>query len=288
MATSKAAPAVKPLKGPKHPIFEVFGYPFNDESPEATKARTDKLCPFQAPGTTCRKVSVKNPLGVCSVADGSSHAITCPTRFKEGWIIERDAASFFFPAKAVVKRLPEIRIKTKSGDSAGNIDVVLVSVDPKDPKTILDFGSVEIQAVYISGNVRIPFEEYMADRAAYISEGFKGKQSPRPDYLSSSRKRLAPQMVMKGGMFKKWNKRQAIVLHKGFYETLPKLEPVNKDVAEVMWLIYDLQKHATENRMVLTLHETVYTMFETALLAITTADCEPAPISFTAGLLKKL
>ena len=63
---------------------------------------------------------------------------------------------------------------------------------------------------------------------------------------------------------------------------------MTEDVAEVMWLIYDLKKHSTENRMVLTLHETVYTMFESALLAITTADCEEEPVSFIAGLLKKL
>jgi len=42
------------------------------------------------------------------------------------------------------------------GRSAGNIDVVLVSYD-NDGK-VLDFGALEIQAVYISGNVRDPFE----------------------------------------------------------------------------------------------------------------------------------
>lgn len=275
-------------KPPKHPIYEVFGYPFHDESEEAQKARREKLCPFQTPDTKCRKVSISNPLGVCSVADGTSHAITCPTRFKENWVIEEHAASFFFPKDAVVKRLPEIRIKTKSGDSAGNIDVVLVHTNPDDPKEILDFGSVEIQAVYISGNVRVPFEEYMSNREKYITDGFKGKNSPRPDYLSSSRKRLAPQMVMKGGMFKKWGKRQAIVLHRGFFETLPHLTVVEKDSAEVAWLIYELKKHATENRMVLTLHKAIYTMFDSALAAISTADCEEEPVKFKQALLKKL
>ena len=33
---------------------------------------------------------------------------------------------------------------------------------------------------------------------------------PRPDYLSSSRKRLAPQLIFKGGIFNTWKKKTAL------------------------------------------------------------------------------
>ncbi len=255
------------------PLFEVFGFPYDNLSAEASRNRTSRLCPFQAPGTACTKVSVSDPLGVCSVADGRSEAITCPTRFKQDWLIAKHAAEFFFPAGASYKILPEIRIKSGDGGSAGNIDVVLAQVD--EAGKIIDFGSIEIQAVYISGNVRDPFEFFMQDPRANGALGWTGAKYPRPDYLSSSRKRLAPQMIMKGGIFKHWEKKQAIVLHSGFYQTLPKLEELpqsKKDEADIAWLIYDLVKHSTEDRFVLTLVKTIYTEFGSALAAITTRD----------------
>jgi len=35
---------------------------------------------------------------------------------------------------------------------------------------------------------------------------------PRPDYLSSSRKRLAPQLIFKGGIINAWGKKTAVAL----------------------------------------------------------------------------
>ena len=57
--------------------------------------------------------------------------------------------------------LTEVRLNDATGKSAGNIDVVLVAYD--DAGKVIDFGALEIQAVYISGNVREPFEYYMGD-----------------------------------------------------------------------------------------------------------------------------
>ena len=267
------------------PLFEVFGRPFNNLGADGEYHRAHKICPFQ-PGTTpCTKVSVSDPLGVCSVKDGTSEAITCPTRFREDWMIAKHAAKFFFPEGSTYKILPEVRIKGGDGSPAGNIDVVLAQVDHAGQ--LVDFGSIEIQAVYISGNVRDPFEFYMENPARNGPIGWNGKKYPRADYLSSSRKRLAPQMIMKGGILKAWNKKQAIVLHKGFYATLPTLTPTEKANADIVWLVYDLVPHETEDRQVLTLVETVYTEFASALSTITTT--EPGPVkTFETVLNKKL
>ena len=35
---------------------------------------------------------------------------------------------------------------------------------------------------------------------------------PRPDFLSSSRKRLAPQLMFKGGILNYWEKKMAVAL----------------------------------------------------------------------------
>jgi len=138
---------------PKHPLAEVFGFPTDNHSPEAQRHRRAKLCPYHKKVQKCTKDKALDPLGVCSIYDdGGEATITCPIRFRENWIIADDAASFFFPATASWTSLTEIRLKDGNGLSAGNIDVVLVSYDERG--TIMDFGSLEVQAVYISGNVR--------------------------------------------------------------------------------------------------------------------------------------
>lgn len=58
---------------------------------------------------------------------------------------------------------------------------------------------------------------------------------PRPDYLSSSRKRLVPQLLHKGGILHSW--KIAVALNKSFFATLPTLKPVPKDKADIAWLI---------------------------------------------------
>ena len=161
-----------------------------------------------------------------------------------------------------------MRLNDRNEKSAGNIDVVLVSYD--DRGRLLDFGALEVQAVYISGNIRQPFERYMKAPEKIESLDWSGnKLYPRADYLSSSRKRLAPQLIYKGGILHSWRKKQAIALHSGFYKTLPKLPEVKPDKADVAWLIYDLQLDPTHQRYNLTLSDTIYTQFKPALDKIT-------------------
>lgn len=170
--------------------------------------------------------------------------------------------------------LVEVRLRDKHGQSAGNIDVVLVSYDDKGRVT--DFGSCEVQAVYISGNVRAPFEFYMEDPAHRSDMDWSGRPHyPRPDYLSSSRKRLAPQLLFKGGILQTWGKKQAVAIHRGFFDTLPKLTEVDPQDAELAWLVYDLKRDTARNLYKLIHGQTVYTRFEHAMLKLTTAEAGP-------------
>ena len=95
---------------------------------------------------------------------------------------------------------------------------------------------------------------------------------PRPDYLSSSRKRLVPQLLFKGGIFHTWQKKTAVALNKGFYDTLPPMKSVSKEKAEIAWLIYDLEliEDRDQKRYTLKKIDEVFTEFEPALLTITT------------------
>ncbi|THJ25158.1 MAG: hypothetical protein CAF45_002210 [Nitrospira sp. CG24E] len=254
---------------PKHPLAEVFGYATSDMSPSAHRHRKNRLCPFNNKVPNCTKDKAQNPLGVCSVLQGQEVVITCPIRFRQEWIIADDAAEFFFQPNATWTALTEVRLKDAGGGSAGNIDIVLCAYDQGGK--VYDFGALEVQAVYISGNVRNPFERYMENpKLRFAMDWSQEENYPRPDYLSSSRKRLAPQLIFKGGILNAWNKKSAVALNKSFFETLPKLHEVPKEKADIAWLIYDLKPPAKPgSHYELFREKIVYTQFDAALKQIT-------------------
>lgn len=256
---------------PSHPLAEVFGFPFDNHSETAARHREFRLCPFNNRVANCTKDKANNPLGTCSIFLDEKIVITCPVRFRQNWSVATDAASFFFPPGTKWTSLTEVRIRDKNGLSAGNIDVVLVAYD--EHGQILDFGALEVQAVYISGNVRRPFDEYMKSPERNFQMNWKTEVNfPRPDFLSSSRKRLAPQVLYKGGILHAWKKKSAVALDSHFFATLPSLKEVPKSDAEMAWFVYDLlpDKNSGMNRLVLS--RTVYTRFESALKSITKTE----------------
>src|SRR5258707_3549990 len=257
---------------PKQPLAEVFGYPIDNFSPHAERYRRLKLCPFHNKVPSCTKSRVKNPIGVCSVYDANNVAtITCPIRFREDWYIAEHAAAFFFPQGANFTSLTEVRLNDKSGKTAGNIDIVLVSYD--DTGRITDFGSLEVQAVYISGTISTPFNHYLSDPVKNVQFDWRKHENyPRPDYLSSSRKRLAPQLIYKGGILHACRKKMAVAVDSQFFATLPDIEMLANAEAELVWLVYDLKLDLTDNRRHLTLSQAVYTRFLPALDRITKSE----------------
>ncbi|MGL5194497.1 MAG: NotI family restriction endonuclease [Chroococcales cyanobacterium] len=270
----------------KHPLAEVFGFPIDNLSPEAQRYRKHRLCPYNNKVPSCTKDKANDPLGVCSIYAGKDLAITCPVRFREDWLIAEDAAAFFFPENTAWTSLSETRLHDKNGQSAGNIDLVLVAYDSQG--LVIDFGALEVQSVYISGNIRRSFEYYMEEPNTRYNMDWSGEKNyPRPDYLSSSRKRLVPQLLYKGGILKTWRKKQAVALHKGFYNILPTLPEVGEQDAEIAWLIYDLERDSVTNRYHLQRVQTVYTLFQPALDKIATPEVGPME-NFLESLQEKL
>lgn len=255
---------------PKNPLAEVFGYKIDDESAEAKAHRKEKLCPFNNLRPQCTKDKKADPLGVCSVyVEGANiPAITCPIRFREGeknrWYILKEAAAFFFQADTNWMPLGEVKLQNKSGVSAGNIDMVLVALDEQDQ--IVKFGAMEIQAVYITGNIRKPFKAYMNNPA--VSAAFDWSRQPnypKPDYLSSTRKRLMPQLLSKGEILQAWKTKQAIVVDEGFYDQVPNFKEVPQSEAEIVWLVCSLDYDRKDSRYHLVLKKRVYTRFKEML-----------------------
>ncbi len=139
---------------PKHPLAEVFGHLPADASDRARRFRTNKLCPFNNKVPNCTKDKAKDPLGICSINSDAGTVITCPIRFREDWLIADDAARFFFPNGARWTSLTEVRLADGNGQSAGNVDMILVAYN--EHGRVCDFGALEIQAVYISAMCEDP------------------------------------------------------------------------------------------------------------------------------------
>lgn len=264
-----------------NPLAEVFGFPIINETTKARRYRDKKLCPFNNKVPNCTKDKANDPLGVCSVFHRNSPVITCPIRFREDWLIIDHAAKFAFDDKTKWTSLSEVKLLDKNGQSAGNIDFVLVAYNDKGQLT--DFASLEVQGVYISGNLRNPFDSYTNKPTSKFNWP-TGYNYPKPDYLSSSRKRLIPQMLYKGGIFQCWKKKQSVALQKSFFETLPNLPTVEPAKADIAWLLYDLVLEPSTRQYHLTLVGTVYTEFEPALLRVTTS--EPGGISDFISILQ--
>jgi hypothetical protein len=271
-------------KNKNQPLAEVFGFPINNQTERAIRYRENKLCPFNNIVSNCTKNSIEFPLGVCSLYHKDKPVIICPIRFREDWKIISDAAAFIFEDKTTWTHVGEVRLKDKFGKSAGNIDYVLVAYDDKG--RVLDFGSLEVQSVYISGNLTGPFSSYLEEPTADFcwTQAFK---YPKPDYLSSSRKRLVPQIIAKGSILKQWNKKQAVAMQTSFYNTLPPLPEVDKADADFAFFLYDLVLIKKQKRLEIKLSRVVYTRFTSALEQI--AKFEAGSIhEFTQLLQKKL
>jgi hypothetical protein len=266
------------------PLGEVFGFPIDNKSDRAKRYLVNKLCPYNNIVSNCTKNSIEFPLGVCSLNHKDKQVIICPIRFREDWTIISDAANFIFDSKTTWTHVGEVRLKDKHGKSAGNIDYVLVSYDDKG--RVLDFGSLEVQAVYISGNLTGPFTAYLENPTPDFSwtQAFK---YPKPDYLSSSRKRLIPQIIAKGSILKQWNKKQVVALQTSFYNTLPSLPEFAKAESDFAFFLYDLVPDNKTKILSLKLQRVVYTKFTSALEQI--VKFEAVSISqFTEMLQKKL
>lgn len=253
---------------PKNPLGEVFGFPPSSQTPQAQRHRKNRLCPFNNISPNCTKDRVTDPLGVCSLRVGNELTVICPVRFNEDSVILEHAAGFFFPTGEKWTSVREVRLPDEEGRSAGNIDFVLIALNRDNE--IADFGALEVQSVYISGNIRDPFAEYMriADQGIVFDWGGQPKY-PRPDYLSSSRKRLLPQLMYKGGILNAWGKKTAVVVSRDFFGTLPAQTRVAPDDAELAWLVYDLVPNEATSRYHLTLVDTVLTRFSQSLDSIT-------------------
>lgn len=276
---------------------EVFGLPTTNTLSQSISQRNAGLCPYlNGPcqkSTYIDREGIRRPMGVCSMFhNGDQVAITCPHRLKEQGVMIEAAASFCFPDASIsdVIAIPEMPLKTSQGRKVGNLDYVL-ALKGKDDK-VVDFAGLEIQTVYFSGNsIKEMFQKYLEHQKEGVAASPKQTGNQRPDYRSSHKKRLLPQMIEKGPIFSAWKKKFCVAIHNNFYDHLCRsvnFEVVEKEKADFAWVVLDYSK--TEgDQMPLELSKMVYCSFDSVLKAfLLSPDDIPSIASFVSAIEEKL
>ena len=205
-------------------------------------------CPFQPHRPVCRKRG-----GVCSIQSYSEGAdgrigspvgppvITCPRRFEEGSMLARwlaDIVGFDANRIQVASEVPFLR-STATGKAAGKIDMVVAERS----QGAVNWYGLEIQAVYFSGEgMDLEFRALHDDSAA--DPPFPSAIR-RPDWRSSSAKRLMPQLQIKGPTLRRWGTKLAVAVDRPFFDSIGGSgENPARSLSEgdVIWLVPELRR----------------------------------------------
>lgn len=225
-------------------------------------------CPFRDGGPPCRKRG-----GVCSfqryeesgegrvgTARGEP-AILCPERFAEGHVLVDWLAEIVGISPSDVKLAREVPFMrgTTTGKPAGKIDLVVARTSGG----LLKWFGLEIQAVYFSGKgMTSEFERLLADEQA--SPPFPNAVR-RPDWRSSSAKRLMPQLLIKAPTVRRWGTKIAVAVDKPFFAEMGgPSQHVRQDLGDgdVIWMVPELKRNKSARYLLTRGHWEVLTLEE--------------------------
>ena len=201
------------------------------------------VCPFQSGGTPCRKRG-----GVCSIqrhvegprgrsgAQQGKPVIVCPHRFREGNLVTRWLTEIVGLNEETARIAYEVPFmhSTVTDKAAGRIDLVLAN----DDDGRLNWYGLEVQAVYFSGKGMTSEFERLLEDANQIPPFPDAIR--RPDWRSSSAKRLMSQLQVKVPTLRRWGTKLAVAVDRPFLEAVggARPDPVQDlDEGEVIWLV---------------------------------------------------
>ena len=247
---------------PRYGIAEWFGSPLVALSPEERmKVASSALgqerplpCPFKPGLPSCSKAG-----GVCSIQlydEGPNGrmgdslgvpVITCPTRFEQDHLLVRWLAEIvgFSPDEAKIAREIPFMQSLTTDKPAGKIDLIVA-------KTVgdrLEWYGLEIQAVYFSGQgMSSQFEILAADEETIPPYP---NHTRRPDWRSSSAKRLMPQLQVKVPTVRRWNSKIAVAVDSPFFDSIGgPSDHSTQDIndGDIIWLVPELSWDDIEGR----------------------------------------
>ena len=230
-----------------------------------TAEETPPPCPFQPDRGPCRK-----PGGVCSIrryrrgpTDTLGEAIgepviTCPRRFEENSLPARWLGDIVGFEASDVQVATEVGFMQGTGTAkpAGKIDMVVAN----SAGAGLRWFGLEVQAVYFSGHgMRSEFER-LRDSAG---QALFPNAVRRPDWRSSSAKRLMPQLQIKVPTLRRWQAKMAVVVDQPFFESVGGAsDDPSQDLGDgdVIWMVVGMQEEETKHHRLTPQHWEVETL----------------------------
>ena len=249
-------------------------------SPRDEVAGSIPGCPFQSGSPACSKrggvCSIqrydRNPDGTLGSAAGDP-VVVCPAHFEQAQLPIRWLAEIvgFVAGEAMLAREVAFMQGTRTNKPAGKIDLVVARTRGGD----LEWFGLEIQAVYFSGpSMRSEFEnlrDSTGPRANFPNA------VRRPDWRSSSAKRLMPQLQIKVPTLRRWGSKMAVAVDRPFFDSIGGASSnPSQDLADgdIVWLVVDLQSDVSGSLQLTRGHWEVLTLEESCerLLAARTVQ----------------
>ena len=165
--------------------------------------------------------------------------IVCPARFEQDRMVVRwlaEVVGFQADDVMLAREVPFMR-STTTGKPAGKIDLVIASRHQG-----LRWFGLDVQAVYFSGAGMEA--EFAALRQDQHDQPPYPQHNRRPDWRSSSAKRLMPQLQIKGPTLRRWHSKIAVAVDRPFFASLggPSVQPSQDlDAGDVVWLVPELR-----------------------------------------------
>ncbi len=248
----------------RYGIGEWYGQPFLNLSPSQRRqlalvasgeGNEIPQCPFQQNQPICNKRG-----GVCSIHrykqsdDGrlgepvGGHVTVCPARFDEDHLLVFWLAEIvgFSPTDALIAREVPFMHGTNTNRPAGKIDLVVAKTSNEG---VLWHG-LEIQAVYFSGKgMQSEFDSLRDDTHETPPYPTANR---RPDWRSSSAKRLMPQLQIKAPTLRRWGSKVAVAVDRPFFESVGGPSPNSShdlNDGDIIWLVPELVLDGIRRRL---------------------------------------
>lgn len=260
--------------GSRYGINEWYGQVFTNLSGEDRSRLARKAldggekpaCSFQIGRPPCSKKH-----GVCSIIRYTSNeagrierktgepVIVCPNRFDQEQLLLRwlvDIVGFSLDKAMVAREVPFLR-STATNKPAGKIDLVVAQHIGDE----LKWYGLEIQAVYFSGT-GMSAELDSLSNDTYDNPPFPGAVR-RPDWRSSSAKRLMPQLETKVPTLRRWGSKVAVAVDQPFFESIGGKSADYSRIltdGDIIWMIPRLTQDSDGNYMLSRGHWEVLTL----------------------------
>lgn len=238
------------------PIVEVFGFPHDNKSPEAMRCRAEYRCPFINARCVKGGHDIDTPLGTCGVHSKYGPIITCPQRFYgDNYRLLDQVATYLVGESANVVRIPEV-----GPEITYRLDWIVATYD--EHLQLLDYHGIEVQAIDITGSVRLYFEAYMSDSAWEQIEHKYGIN------WANVSKRMLPQLLAKGTMLASYGKKLASVIQDQLLAYMGRTGKMdieveeNKAEANLIFFSYSLRYLSNANAYELVLERIIPTSAE--------------------------